>query len=60
MEESKQKVESIQNTEPQEPKMVSLEQYEALYNQAKALELRYRKLFELYNTLLEKYLGQNN
>lgn len=60
MTEPKTKVEPAQNSEPQEPKMVPFEQYEALYNQAKALESRHRKLFELYNVLLEKYLGQNN
>ena len=49
---------TVQNETVQESRMVTFEQYETLYNQAKALETRYRRLFELYNALLEKYLDQ--
>ena len=41
-----------------EPNVVSKEAYDHLYSQAIALENRYRKLFELYNNLLELYLNQ--
>lgn len=35
---------------------VSKERYESLYNQALELDLRYKRLFEAYNKLLELYL----
>jgi hypothetical protein len=37
---------------------VPLEVYEKLYAQAVALEKRYVKLFELYNSLLDAYLNK--
>lgn len=37
---------------------VPLEVYEKLYTQAVALEKRYVKLFELYNSLLDAYLNK--
>lgn len=38
-------------------KTVPAEMYENLYTQAVALEARYKRLFELYNKLLEAYLS---
>lgn len=38
-------------------KTVPIEMYEGLYTQAVALEARYKRLFELYNKLLEAYLS---
>jgi hypothetical protein len=49
------KIETPQ-TESQ-PETVSKEMFDNLYTQALALETRYKKLFELYNTLLEIYLS---
>lgn len=40
-----------------QPETVSKEMFENLYKQALALEARYKKLFELYNHLLEVYLS---
>ena len=40
-----------------QPAMVSKEMFDNLYLQAIALEARYKKLFELYNSLLEAYLS---
>ena len=37
--------------------MVSKEMFDNLYSQAIALEARYKKLFELYNNLMEIYLS---
>lgn len=39
-------------------KTVPVEAYEKLYSQAIALEARYKKLFELYNNLLDLYLSK--
>ena len=36
---------------------VSKEMFDNLYTQALALEARYKRLFELYNNLLETYLA---
>ena len=36
---------------------VSKEMFDNLYRQALALEARYKRLFELYNNLLEAYLA---
>ena len=36
---------------------VSKEMFDNLYKQALALEARYKRLFELYNNLLETYLA---
>ena len=49
------KVEAIQ-AEAQ-PEMVSKEMFDNLYSQALALETRYKRLFELYNNLMEVYLS---
>ena len=49
------KVETPQ-TESQ-PETVSKEMFDNLYKQALALEARYKRLFELYNNLLEAYLA---
>lgn len=49
------KVETTQ-TESQ-PETVSKEMFDNLYKQALALEARYKRLFELYNNLLETYLA---
>lgn len=49
------KVETSQ-TESQ-PETVSKEMFDNLYKQALALEARYKKLFELYNNLMELYLS---
>ena len=38
-----------------QPETVSKEMFDNLYKQALALETRYKKLFELYNHLLEVY-----
>ena len=40
-----------------QPEMVSKEMFDSLYSQAIALEARYKKLFELYNNLMEVYLS---
>ena len=40
-----------------QPEMVSKEMFDNLYSQAIALEARYKKLFELYNNLMEMYLA---
>ena len=40
-----------------QPEMVSKEMFDNLYSQALALETRYKKLFELYNNLMEVYLS---
>ena len=40
-----------------QPETVSKEMFDNLYKQALALETRYKKLFELYNHLLEVYLS---
>ena len=40
-----------------QPEMVSKEMFDNLYSQAIALEARYKKLFELYNNLMEIYLS---
>lgn len=45
-------------TEEIRPQTVPMEAYEALYRQALDIESRYKKLFELYNNLLEAYLSQ--
>lgn len=36
---------------------ISKEMFDNLYKQALALEARYKRLFELYNNLLEAYLS---
>ena len=43
---------------PTETQTVPLEMYTKLYQQAVELESRYKKLFVLYNNLLETYLAQ--
>lgn len=40
-----------------QPETVSKEMFDNLYKQALALEARYKRLFELYNNLLETYLA---
>ena len=40
-----------------QPETVSKEMFDNLYKQSLALETRYKKLFELYNHLLEVYLS---
>jgi hypothetical protein len=40
-----------------QPETVSKEMFDNLYTQALALEARYKRLFELYNNLLETYLA---
>ena len=40
-----------------QPETVSKEMFDNLYKQALALEARYKRLFELYNNLLETYLS---
>ena len=40
-----------------QPETVSKEMFDNLYKQALALEVRYKRLFELYNNLLETYLS---
>lgn len=59
---SKNVDETLKNTEvaAENPKtdVVPKEAYETLYAQAVALDSRYRKLLDLYNSLLEKYLNQ--
>ena len=37
--------------------ILSKEMFDNLYSQALALEARYKKLFELYNNLMEMYLS---
>ena len=54
---AKEPVEKTETVVAEEaPKTVPLEQYNNLYEQAKDLENRYKRLSELYNTLLEQYL----
>lgn len=40
------------------PQTVPIEVYETLYNNAMALEARYKKLLELHNIVVEAYLAQ--
>ena len=40
-----------------QPETVSKEMFDNLYKQALALEARYKRLFELYNNLLETYFS---
>lgn len=47
--------EEVKVAEP--PKTVPFEEYEKLYNSAVALEARYNKLLQLYDTLIEQYLS---
>lgn len=51
-------VNAKESATPTQPQTVPMEAYESLYKQAIALETRYKKLFELYNTLLEAYLSK--
>ena len=51
-------LENVEQNEGAKTEMVPKEAYDNLYAQAVALEGRYRKLFELYNNLLEAYLNQ--
>jgi hypothetical protein len=61
--ENKEKVEHVVETEAKEvtaPEMVEKARYDELLNQALALQARYEKLSELFNTVLEKFIsGQN-
>lgn len=51
-------IKQVEATQPEtQPTMVSKEMFDNLYSQAIALETRYKKLFELYNSLLEAYLS---
>lgn len=40
-----------------QPETVSKEIFDNLYKQALALEARYKRLFDLYNNLMEAYLS---
>lgn len=40
-----------------QPETVSKEMFDNLYKQALALEARYKRLFDLYNNLMEAYLS---
>lgn len=51
-------VTEVSTSETTQPKTVSLEAYENLYKQALELDARYKRLFVLYNNLLEAYLSQ--
>lgn len=51
-------VAEVSTSETTQPKTVSLEAYENLYKQALELDARYKRLFVLYNNLLEAYLSQ--
>jgi hypothetical protein len=53
-----QQEEVSNETQQTKPQAVPYEAYESLYKQAIELEARYKKLFELYNKLLEAYLAQ--
>ena len=54
---AKEPVEKAETAVAEEaPKTVPLEQFNNLYEQAKDLEARYKRLSELYNLLLEQYL----
>ena len=51
-------IKKVEDTQAEEqPEMVSKEMFDNLYSQAIALEARYKKLFELYNNLMEVYLS---
>lgn len=51
-------IKKVEATQPEtKPEMVSKEMFDNLYSQAVALEARYKKLFELYNNLMEAYLS---
>jgi hypothetical protein len=52
-------IQTEENSQPSQPDVVSREMYDKLYNQALALEKRYTRLFELYNSLIEAYLTRN-
>ncbi len=51
-------VNTMPTAETVKPQTVPIEVYETLYNQAMALDTRYKKLLELYNNLMEAYLSQ--
>ena len=53
-----QQEEVSNETQQTKSQTVPYEAYESLYKQAVELETRYKKLFELYNKLLEAYLAQ--
>ena len=49
-------IKKVETTQAEvQPEMVSKEMFDNLYSQALALETRYKKLFELYNNLMEVY-----
>lgn len=51
-------IKKVEATQPEtKPEMVSKEMFDNLYSQAVALETRYKRLFELYNNLMEAYLS---
>ena len=51
-------IKKVEATPPEtKPEMVSKEMFDNLYSQAVVLETRYKRLFELYNNLMEAYLS---
>ena len=49
--------ETVADKQPETPATVSLDEYNKLYAQAIELENRYKRLFELYSSLVDKYLA---